>query len=201
MIHRPLVLSISLVSICISASRLEAANPTAGQIRQVIANHFVTLPDYKPGDLITEKDVKAVLEEMSNQGWQVPQSKVLSTSALKEGDALVGLLSTKDGKRLMRKVASYKLVYDRMDRVARVSGGQRMIRDLAKLPDGERYVKMQTPAGVPDMLALLPKKRSGQVRSIKDYDKPTGRVYTEQDLALRIFQLFNAKGHTSSTSR
>jgi hypothetical protein len=71
-----------------------------------------------------------------------------------------------------------------------VSGGQRMLRDLAKLPDGERYVKMQTPGAVPDMLALLPKKSSGQKRTIKNYKKPTGRVYTEQALAERILQHF-----------
>jgi hypothetical protein len=200
MIHRPLVLSISLLAICFVASRLEAANPTAGQIQQVVSNYFETLPDYKPGDLITQKDVKAVLAEMSNQGWQVPQAKELLNSALQDGDALAGLMSTKNGKRLMRKVASYKLVYDRMDRVARVSGGERMIRDLAKLPDGQRYLQMQTPPGVPDMLALLPKQRSGKVRSVKDYDKPTGRVYTAQALAKRILQLFNDKSQKRSTA-
>jgi hypothetical protein len=156
----------------------------------VTAKYFATLSDYQPGDLITRKDADSVLQEMANQGWQVPQADKLLDNVLKESDPLVGLLSTKQGKRLMRKVSSYTLVYDRMDRVSRVSGGQRMLRDLAKLPDGERYVKMQTPGAVPDMLALLPKKSSGQKRTIKNYKKPTGRVYTEQALAERILQHF-----------
>ena len=201
MINRPIVFLMGFLATYLAASHAAAANPTASQIQQVVSNYFVTLPDYQPGDLISQKDAKCVLEEMSNQGWQVPESKALLNNVLKEGDALVTLLTTKSGKRLMRKVSSYKLVYDRMDRVSRVSGGERMIRDLAKLPDGERYVKMQTPGGVPDMLALLPKNRSGRVRKIKDYTKPTGRVYTQQDLAKRIFEHFNAKKTASSSTR
>jgi hypothetical protein len=177
-----------------------ATDPSANQIKQILSAYFMQLPDYQPGDLISQRDAKSVIEEMANQGWQVPKSKELLNNVLGQDAPLVGLLSTKDGKRLMRNVSSYKLVYDRMDRVSRVSGGERMLRDLAKLPDGERYVKMQPPAAVPDMLDLLPKQKSGRKRSIKDYSKPTGRVYTEQALATRIHEHFKAK-EQSSTAR
>lgn len=175
-----------------------AADPSASQIKQAVSAYFGNVPDYQPGDLISQKDAKLVIEEMANQGWQVPQSKALLNNVLSPDAPLVGLLSTKSGKRLMRKVSSYKLVYDRMDRVSRVSGGQRMLHDLAKLPDGERYVKMQPAAAVPDMLDLLPKKKSGRKRSIKDYSKPTGRVYTEEALAKRIHEHFKAKEQSGS---
>ena len=32
----------------------------------------------------------------------------------------------------------------------------------------------------------LPKKGSGKTRTIKNYQKPTGRIYTEKDLVERI---------------
>ena len=46
--------------------------------------------------------------------------------------------------------------------------------------------RKQLPYGVPDFLDLLPKNSSGRVRTIKDYDKPTGRIYTEEELLRRL---------------
>jgi hypothetical protein len=85
-------------------------------------------------------------------------------------------------------VCGFDLIYDRLDRVSQVAEGQRTIDALVKLPDGEKYSlpKKQTPKGVPDFLDLLPKHGSGKVRTIKNYDKPTGRVYTEGDLVRRL---------------
>jgi hypothetical protein len=88
----------------------------------------------------------------------------------------------------MRRVSGFDLIYDRLDRVSRVSGGQRMLEAIVRLPDGQRYAKpkSQLPHGVPDFLELLPKNSSGKVRTIRDYDKPTGRLYTADDLLARL---------------
>ena len=177
----------------LAAREVVAAGPSVGQIQQVVAQYFQAQPEFQAGDLISRTDAELILKEMANRGWQVPKSPELLNNVLPDDDPLVSLLATRDGQRLMRKVASEELVYDRLDRIARVSGGERMIHDLARLPDGERYVKMQPSAGVPDLLDLLPKQRSGRKRSIKDYKKPTGRVYTATALIQRIHEHFKVE--------
>ncbi len=181
------------------ADAARAESPSAAQIQQVVADYFAKQPDYQPGDLITREDADAVVNAMSKRGWQVPKSQELLKNVLSADDALIRLFSTKDGQRLMRKVSTDKLVYDRLDRIARVAGGERMIQDLAKLPNAERYVKMPPEQGVPDLLDLLPKQRSGRKRSIKDYKKPTGRIYTAEDLAACIHHNFSANDTASQT--
>ena len=56
------------------------------------------------------------------------------------------------------------------------------MRDLMKLPDAARYAKIDTGRGVPDMIDFLPKSGSSKTRRVKDYKKPTGKLYTFNDL-------------------
>ena len=148
---------------------------------------------YQPGDLIYQTDVKRVLKALAAAGWRPVDQKQILADTLPENNALVGILSTRRGTRFMRKIKDEELIYDRMDRVCRVSGGERMLADIAKLPNGEKLAKMSRPHGVPGFLDLLPKSSSGKVRSIKDYTKPTGRIYTEELLLERLKESYQGK--------
>jgi len=53
--------------------------------------------------------------------------------------------------------------------------------------------KMDRPRGVPGFLELLPKNRSGKTRTIKDYQQPTGLIYTEKQLLKRLKQSYGGK--------
>ena len=86
----------------------------------------------------------------------------------------------------MRKVAGQERIYDRLDRISQVAGGESLLQGLVRLPDGERYTMRNPPRGRPDLLELLPKDGSGKTRTIKDYGKPTGQIYTEADLVERL---------------
>ncbi len=178
-----------------TAASVRAGEPKLSpvQVRHVIDSHFSQRTDYRPADLITRDDTKKVLAMLSAAGWIVPQSRKLTEATLAPESILVRTLSTKNGKRFMRRVAKEHLIYDRLDRVARVSGGPALLRDLVKLPDGYRYAKMHRPRAVPGLLELLPKTGSGKRRTIKDYDKPTGRIYTEKDLAKQLALLQKQK--------
>ena len=82
----------------------------------------------------------------------------------------------------MRKAASYGLIYDRLERIADERGGQQLLRDLIKLPDAEKYAPQKTARAVPNLVDFLPKDASGKTRTVKDYQKPTGHIYTANDL-------------------
>jgi hypothetical protein len=167
-----------------------AAAPSKKQIAQFVSYELQQKANYQPGDLITLEDVKPILKKLAVAGKPVPNESKVVQDLLPANSALVKHLSSRLGHRFMRKVRNDKLIYDRLDRISRVNGGNALLRDLLKLPDGARYAKMDPGQAVPDLLDLLPKTRSGKTRTIKDYKKPTGRIYTEEDLVKRLVKSY-----------
>jgi hypothetical protein len=158
------------------------------QVQQIVVAHFGSQTAHSPGDLISQSDVAAIFKKLAEAGWQPVDQKKILADTLPDENSLVCLLRTSKGRKFMGKVSGFELIYDRMDRVSQVSSGLRNLTAIVGLPDGERYAKpkRQLPNGVPDFLDLLAKNASGKVRTIKDYDKPTGRVYTEKELLKRL---------------
>ncbi|NLX54275.1 MAG: hypothetical protein GXY58_04095 [Planctomycetaceae bacterium] len=187
--------TIALLVVGLAADQPATAPPPAvgaslspQDVTRIVADYFSRQAGHQAGDIIAQSDVKAVLQELAAAGWRPPDRAQLLADTLPDDNTLVSTLRSRQGRRFMHRVNTYDSIYDRLDRVSRVSGGQRMINSIVRLPDGEKYAlpKRQTPHGVPDFLDLLPKNASGKVRSIKDYDQPTGRIYTQADLLARL---------------
>ena len=199
------LLSVSLVVAAPPASRGDrttggsAIGPAV--IGQVVGRHFQGKRDYRDGDLIDRDDVTQILAVLKERGWSPDRAKEIESAALPANDFLVKLLSSSQGRRFMRKVKSFKLIYDRLDRIARVSGGQRMLTDLVRLPDGHRYAAWRPKRGTPNLLDFLPKRGNGRRRSIKDYDKPTGKIYTAEQLQERLLDELSGKSRVRSRPR
>lgn len=155
-------------------------------IEQVTKAFFAKLPDRQPGDIVSQADVKQLLKALNSKGWQVPGEAQLLDKVPSDGELLVRTLRSPEGLKFMRKVSGNALIYDRLDRISRESGGPQLISGLIKLPDGEKYSNTKLPRGVPNLLDLLPKNASGKTRTIKDYDKPTGRIYTVDQLVEQL---------------
>ncbi len=155
-------------------------------VRRELADYFRQKKGYEPGDLITRKDVEAVLKRLASRGYQPRDAKQIIEASLSESDFLVQLLGGTRGRKFMRKVKKESLIYDRLDRIAQVPQGKRTLSDLIKLPDAHRYAPVRPARGIPTLLDLLPKRRSSRTRSIKDYDKPTGKIYTAKQLQERL---------------
>ena len=160
--------------------------PSLSIVTSTVRKHFVELKNRRPGDLISRSDVEPILAELEQQGWVVSDEAQILSAMLDSGHFLVRTLHSRDGKQFMRQVLGYKLIYDRLDRISAESGGQRLIRDMIKLPDGAKYAKLTPPRGVPAMTDFLPKNRSGKSRRVPDYRKPTGRIYTQVQLLERL---------------
>ena len=192
------VLLTASIVCCLPATHIRAGDdrPSFSAIEKIVVQRLAEKKEYQPGDVISRTDVKIVFEDLGTAGWQPRDRKKIEEDLLDDGSSLVRTFKNAEGRRFMRKVADYGLIFDRLDRVSRVSGGERMLQDLVKLPDGEKYAKKKTPNGVPDMLDLLPKSASGKKRSIKDYDKPTGRIYTEADLLKRLKRSYAGPAET-----
>lgn len=174
--------------------------PTTAQIRQTVDDYFARKKGYKPGDLIAQSDTEAVIAALRKKGWVVPKTQVIVRNTLSDSDSLVQIFRSDKGRRFMRAVAGYRLIFDRLDRVMRESGGPAMVRQLVRLPDGPRYAAWETPRAVPDLVDFLPKTGSAKTRVVKDYRKPTGRIYTQADLLTAIEQAFSGKSAAQTTA-
>ena len=175
--------------------------PSWQQVTQIVNSTLGERKGYQAGDLITRSDAQRVFRSLANANWRPTDQKQILSDTLSDGDVLVRILSSQRGVVFMRKVGSDKLAFDRMDRVSRAPGGQRMLTDIARLPDGEKLAKMRRPHGVPGFLELLPKDSSGKTRTIKDYRKPTGRVYTGEQLLARLKMSYQGSAQSKSKTR
>jgi hypothetical protein len=164
----------------------EAKMPDQAAVLRVVQSQLAPNRDRRDGDILSKGDVIPVFDALEKNGWTVADRDAILKKVLDENDSLVQLLRTPAGKRFMRQVSGYRLIYDRLDRIARVSGGEIMIRDLVKLPDGEKYARFPPARVLPDLLDLLPKERSAKRRAIPDYEKPTGKIYTVKDFTAQI---------------
>lgn len=192
------------LAVCLTlGGRCAAGETTAAdslEVRGAVDAWLRSLPHRRPEDILSQGEVRPLFAQLQKQGWTGAALEAILQKVPADGDFLVRTLRTPAGKAFARKVAGQKLIYDRLDRVAREPGGQPLIRDLVKLPDGERYAAVNRPRGVPDLLDLLPKDRSGKRRTIQDYDQPTGRIYTVSEL-LRELERARGGGLAGEASR
>ncbi|MFV1964220.1 MAG: hypothetical protein ACC628_02265 [Pirellulaceae bacterium] len=178
----------------------EEQPPSLAVVQHLVNSHFSARRDFQKGDLISKRDVLPIFTELQGLGWKVADQAEILSLVLDDGSAVVQTTRTRNGKKFMRKVSGYRLIYDRLDRITREPGGRRLLADLVKLPDAERYAKMKSRRGALNMLDFLPKNRSGKRRRIADYEKPTGRIYTI-DAFLKRLQQSHSKALRESTGR
>ena len=159
---------------------------TVGLDHAVITEHFSQQQDFKPTDLISQGDLQEILDELERLGWKVSDADAILKQTLPTDHVLVKTFESQKGTQFMRKVADYQLIYDRMHRTAELPGGKNLVRDIVKLPNGEIYAKMKPVPGNPTLTELLPKQRNGKTPSARDFDKPTGYIYTVAQLRSRL---------------
>lgn len=140
--------------------------------------------DYDPGDLLSVVEVKLATSALAALGWKSAAFVELEKLALPEQDTLVQMLRENEGKKFMRQVSEMNLIYDRLDRLARLDYGQRTIRDLIRGPDGYKLLDYYTTTSKRGnvLTEVLPKDETGAFPDGKDFDQPTGRIYTREQL-------------------
>lgn len=147
--------------------------------------HFQSL-GIGPQDICTQGDVEKLLERIDAAGWGTPYREQLLTPLLPADHFLVTFSRSEDGRRFLGEASKYPMLYDRLDRISEADGGKRTLTDVARLPNGARYARTKPGGFVPDLVDLLPKK-DGFRAQVPDYGKPTGRVYTRDDV-MKLWQ-------------
>ena len=148
------------------------------KVKDLVQWHFSGRRDQTPGDILSRSNVEPILKQLRLIGWVIPDQKSILNRVLRDDDYLVRQLRTTVGRKFMRNVREYSMIYDRMDRLTGLANGRKALQEMIKMPDGHK------------VMLQLTKKTDGQkrdpllarVRTDANFDKPTGRIYTVEHL-------------------
>jgi hypothetical protein len=173
-------LAIYLADFTFAASRPKAPDDRA--VAKVIDAFFASQPGYRNGDLISRSQVEKVIATLTSNGVKISDPESVTKRVLADDSFLVRELSTANGQRFMRKIASRSGAYSLLDRLSTIPHGQSLIRDLMRQKDGDKMIEyLATTKGGKNMGGMM-----AQVRGGVDLNKPTGRIYTEDELVAAL---------------
>ena len=175
-------------AMCVAAAPLRSddgrpALPKIELVKEVIKRHFASDPDYQTGDLISRSQVEEALDQLKRRGWIVRDRASIVSDVLTDRNLLVEKLRSKKGRKFMRRAAKKPDAFDRLDRLARLKDGPRILNQLIDGPDGDKFTEYLVSAGGGGTEFA---KLAGRPTQSKSFKKPTGRIYTEKQFFDRL---------------
>jgi hypothetical protein len=162
--------------------------PRFREVEKLVAERFGS-NGREMNDLITRQETDELFAEIGKLGWKIDDRKEILARVPDEGEFFVQQLRSKRGNTLMRDIAPLPLGYDRVDRLSQLERGHRYVSDLVKGPDGYKLIQYmtETPWG---------KNMGKQLRGAPDganFNKPTGRIYTAEQLLPTLHDSYAAE--------
>jgi hypothetical protein len=172
-----IALAVYMTGISASAQRTTSA-PYDSALAHMVESYFATVDGYEKGDLITRSQIEKAIAKLESAGVKFPDANAIAELGLADDSFVVRELSTADGRRFMRRLAKYPGTYSHLDRLSTIPRGQTLIRQLERQKDGDQLiVYLATTKGGQNMGDMMAQARGGV-----DLNKPTGRIYTVDDL-------------------
>lgn len=172
----------------VSGAAVNAADlPKFTDVEATMHDVLSQAKDYRPGDLLSRKQVQTMLDRFERIGWKLADRGALEKKVLDDGSFLVVKLGTTAGKKFMRQVAELKLAYDRLDRMSQLPQGRNTVERLIRGPDGYKlFDYMANDKGGRELAKMLSNNGKG------DFNQPTGNLYTEEQLRRELEKLYAA---------
>jgi hypothetical protein len=167
-----------LITSFATAEPSKSAAPSGPATAQIVGAYFASLPGFQAGDLIHRSQIEAVIELVEMGGVQVDKADELVERGLPDSAFLIRVLSSPAGKKFMRKIGRQRGAYGRLDRLSSIPGGEKRVRELVKTPGGDQLLEYLTTTKGGHKLG----RQLANVRGGVDLNKPTGRIYTADDL-------------------
>jgi hypothetical protein len=185
----PRLISLALLLLGLAATTSPAQQAALPDFRVVVAavqSSLAADPDFQPADLVTQSQIEGALDSVKVAGWEVPQPERIVELALADDSFLATELATPTGRKFMRKIARHPGAYARLDRLSTISRGKTLVRDLIRQRDGDKFIEyLATTQGGHQLGGMMRETRRGV-----DLNKPTGRIYTVQDLVSVLQRLY-----------
>jgi hypothetical protein len=163
--------------------------PTFEAVKGVVTGQLKKNRYYKSGDVLSRKDVDPMFGKLASLGWKVDDRKAILDQLLPDDYYLIRALRSPDNGLFMRQVGQDPdgYGYDRLDRISRMGDGQILIDRIMQEPGGWQFIDiMSETKEAPGMAQAFSMGPGG-----KDFTKPTGRIYTEQQLVARLKQSYD----------
>lgn len=181
-----IALAVYMTGLAVAAPRKHAQDDRV--VAKTVETYFASQPGYQNGDLITRTQIEQVITKLASAKVKVSNPTSVTDLGLASDSFLVREFSTPEGKKFMRKIAQQSGAYPHLDRLSTIPQGQKFIRDLVRLKDGDKMVEyLVSTKGGRNMSGMMAEPRGGV-----DLNKPTGRIYTEDDL-LAVLKKSSAK--------
>lgn len=187
---RQLRMASTVLLLALSANLARAADakklpklPKFDIVKATVHREIARHPGYRNNDIITREWVAQALDAVEKQtGWKIEDRNAITAIVLPNRDYMVQQLRTRKGTTFMRHFSGTPEAFDRLDRLRRLPMGRRRIPELMNNAGGYTLVLYlaQTPSGHNMGLYL------DQLRGVKNFNKPTGRLYTEKQLVDRL---------------
>jgi hypothetical protein len=156
--------------------------PSFETVTRTVQKQLASGRSYRPGDLITTSAVDYIFRRLEKLKWKVADRKDILKLVLSDSDWMARQFSSEQGREFMREIADLPGGYDRVDRLRRMPYGEQQIANLIRSPDGYKLFEyMTTTQGGRNLGGMLSQGVNG-----RDFNSPTGRIYTETDLLKRL---------------
>jgi hypothetical protein len=173
-----------LTEVCYSQSQSAKKSPVHpklapwSELRPVVEKHFAQQKGRVASDVLVASEAKASLDELDRNGWKPKESAKLLARVCQDSDFLVSELRTTEGRKFLSATSGEAHVYDRLDRLTKHSGGQKLVSSVIRLPNGPSFMRPKPTPGFGTLMDLLPKGASGKTPVDPQFNKPTGKIYT-----------------------
>jgi hypothetical protein len=162
--------------------------PTFAQVESIVSKELRRLPKYRSGDILSQDQVEPIFARLKNAGWPIRDSQSILNRVLPDGSFLVRSLRTKKGLAFAQQMARIPNGYDRLDHLSKLSTGRETIDHLIKTPKGYELIEyMATTSGGKKLGRILKRTPNGA-----DFNRQTGRIYTERQLLTVLEQLYKS---------
>lgn len=147
-------------------------------LERLVAKHLKANADYVAGDLLTQRDVEPIFNDLIEQGRPPAANEALYDAILPDRDFLAMSLRTPEGTKFMRAVAKLPAAYDRLERLSWSATGRKMLAELIAAPEGPKlFERILTPEGS----AVVEESLKNDPRG-GNFQLPTGKIHTADEL-------------------
>lgn len=162
--------------------------PPWDEVQKVVDQQLNSVANYQPGDLITRNQVDPIFDKLSRLGWNVADRVEIVNAVKRDDDLMVRQLRSAAGRKFMRQVNAMPLSFDRIDRLDRLTMGPQTVDSLITGPDGYKMIQyMTTSPNGHNLGKMLSQDPHGA-----NFNSPTGRIYTAEDLLGRLNKSYEA---------
>lgn len=173
----------------ISARDKPKTLPKFDVVKAEVERQLRGVRSYKPGDVLSRGSVEPIFGKLANLGWVVSDRKEIVEQVLPDDYFLIRALRAPTNTEFMRHVGQGTdgSGYDRLDRLSRMGDGEILVSRLMQEPGGWNLVDIMSQSReAPGMAQAFSMGPGG-----KDFTKPTGRIYTEQQFLARLKQSYD----------